>query len=772
MKGKSALILVLILIAAAGLIAINALGVPSLGERYNDDGTRRHMWGVGNIRQGLDLMGGVSILYEADIDGTPSSSDMAAAQALLRGRLDRRGYTEADVAQEGARQLRVDIPGVEDAEAAVAEIGATAMLTFLGDDEIRFLQQTYGATFFYEGNREFIRYANGDKLETGILASVALLTGENVNSARRDVSPEQGISVALSFDSHGRNLFAEATRANIGRSISIFMDDERISFPIVNSVINDGNAVISGGNMTMDNALLLANQIEQGSLPFGLEVASMNLIGARLGADALRTSMIAGAIGLFLVLLFMAVFYRTMGLCADLALIIYVSIVLFIISALGITLSLPGIAGLILSIGMATDANIVIFERIREEVALGKTLRSAMRTGYRRALPAIVDSNVTTLIAGGVLFWLGTGPIMGFAQMLIIGILVSMFTCLVVTRIITVCLMDLGVVKPSHILSQKQKEGLEAAKAQGKAEPEHEFEAKPIVEKRKIYFGFSAAILAVGLLFMLGHGIVGTGFFNLDVEFSGGTSFMVDIGQEFSNSDIEYIVRNVTGESAPQVQQILGTNEVMIRTTTAQDEADVRLELIHQLSERYNLDPDEIQYSFVSPAVSAAMRSSAILAIIVASIGMLLYISIRFRDVRTGASAVLAQLHDALVVLCIYAILRIPLNYAFIAVMLTTLGYSINATIIIFDRIRENRVRMPKAAHSVLINTSVTQTLRRTLFSTLSSFIAVFMLYVIGVAAIRDFTLPIMVGLLFGAYSSVCLSGSAWFMMLKEKGAK
>jgi SecD/SecF fusion protein len=520
----------------------------------------------------------------------------------------------------------------------------------------------------------------------------------------------------------------------------------------------------------MEDARRLANQITQGSLPFALNSASTNVVSARLGTDALRTSIIAGVIGLFLVLLFMAVFYRTMGLCADLALIIYVSIILFLISALGITLSLPGIAGLILSIGMATDANIVIFERIREEVALGKTLRSAMRTGYRRAWPAIVDSNVTTLIAGGVLFWLGTGPIMGFAQMLIIGILVSMFTCLVVTRMITDCLMELGIVKTTHIISEKQKIALDVAKAYNKTEVEQELDIKPIVENRKKYFGFSAAILLIGFVFMLAHGFGGTGFFNLDVEFSGGTSFTVDIGQEFSNSDVEAIVRSVTGESAPQVQRILNSNEVIIRTT--QVDASIRESLIYELSSKYEIPMDNFNYSDVSPAVSAAMRSSAILAIVVASLGMLIYISIRFRDVRTGASAVLAQLHDALVVLCIYAILRIPLNYAFIAVMLTTLGYSINATIIIFDRIRENRVRIPKASHSELINTSVTQTLRRTLFSTLSSFIAVFMLYVIGVAAIRDFTLPIMVGLLFGAYSSVCLSGSAWYMMLKRKGAK
>jgi preprotein translocase SecF subunit len=283
-----------------------------------------------------------------------------------------------------------------------------------------------------------------------------------------------------------------------------------------------------------------------------------------------------------------------------------------------------------------------------------------------------------------------------------------------------------------------------------------------------VYFAFSLGILLLGAAFMLFHHVRDNGFFNLDVEFSGGTSISVDIGRSFTDSEVETVITEVTGATA-QIQRILGTNEVMIRTTLMQEDADVRIALTERLSYVFNLDPDDIQYAFVSPAVSAAMRRSAVMAVAVASLFMLIYISIRFRDIRTGASAVFAQLHDAMVVMCIYAILRIPLNYAFIAVMLTTLGYSINATIIIFDRIRENRVRLPKANPATLINTSVTQTLRRTLFSTLSSFIAVFMLYIIGVAAIRDFTLPIMVGLLFGAYSSVCLSGSMWYMLLGKK---
>ena len=720
MKGKSKFVLLGIFLAMAACVIIIIFGIG----QYN-------RFSIGSIRLGLDLQGGVSILYEAGIPN-PTSEDMAAANALLRARLDSRGYTEASTAIEGTGQIRVDIPGVEDPERAREEIGASAMLVF-----------------------------------TDANFNVLPIRGEHVSNATASIQPNaHGIPEAvvnLEFDSVGRQLFADITRANQGSMIHIFMDNEIISSAVVREVITGGNTQISG-NFTNEAAALLASQIRQGSLPFELNAISMNRVGARLGIDALQTSIIAGIIGFILVLTFMLAIYKTLGIAAAAALIVDAMLFLLIISGTGITLSLPGIAGLILSIGMATDANIVIFERVREEVASGKTLRSALRTGYRRALPAIIDSNTTTIIAGIVLFQLGTGPVMGFAQMLIIGILLSMFTSLVVSRIVIVCLIDIGVIKPSHVLSKNQKEALEAA---GGHDPIIEIKEYPIVQMRKRYFGISAAVIALGITFAVVNGISGRGFFNLDVEFAGGTSFQIDIGQPFVNSDIEAIIRDVTGESAPQVQAIVGSHEVMFRTT--QVDPVIRIALIDAFSQHYGIDADAFTYSDVSPAVSAAMRRSAVLAIIFASFGMLVYISIRFRDVRKGISAVFAQLHDVLIVLCVYAILRIPLNYAFIAVLLTTLGYSINATIIIFDRIRENRRRMPKENNQSLINISITQTLRRTLFSTLSSFLAVLMLYIIGVASIQHFTLPIMVGLLFGAYSSVCLSGSAWYMMLREK---
>jgi len=722
MKFDSRLIFPLVLLCTAGLYLLLIFGIGP-----------NSVFSITSIPQGLDLRGGVSILYEANVP-SPSLEDMNTANSMLRDRLDRRGYLEATSVLEGTRQIRVEIPGVEDAAAAVAEIGQTALLTFRDS----------------EGN--------------------ILLTGADVANARSEFLSGHGgapeMVVSLQFTTEGTRLFAEATRENYQQPIMIFMDDYLISSPIVGRVITEGSAQITG-NFNRESADLLASQIRSGSLPFGLNVISDSLIGARLGAEALRTSIIAGIIGLGLVLLFMGFVYRTMGLCANLALLIYVALVMVIVSGLSVTLSLPGIAGIILSIGIAVDANIVIFERIREEVTAGKTLRGAIRTGYKRALPAIIDSNITTLIAGGVLFWLGTGPIMGFAQMLIIGILVSMFTCLFVTRLITTCLIDLKVVKASHILRSKKEENDSAESSLISVFTSENPAPRRIVERRKIYFIFSVSIILLSLAFMLSNVVRGNGWFNLDVEFSGGTSFFVEMGQPFENADVERIVRDVTGVAAPQIQQVLNEDAVMIRIP--QLTMETRLELVDALSAYYGLDHEAFSYTDVSPAVSAAMQRSAIMAMGVATLGMLLYISIRFRDLRTGGAAVLAQIHDALVVLCLYAILRIPLNYAFIAVMLTTLGYSINATIIIFDRMRENKVRMPKVGAAELINASITQTLRRTIISTFTSFLAVLMLYIIGVAAIRDFTLPILVGLLFGAYSSVFLSGSMWFMMVKNK---
>lgn len=404
MKVKGRLMLLITLIVAVGLSALSYLGVGA-DKRFS----------AATIKQGLDLSGGVDIVYEAD-QATVTDSEMAAAISLLQGRLDWNGWTEAEVAREGDKRIRVQIPGVEDAEEAIQQIGQTAQLSFVDE------------------------------------AGNVILTGDMVKDATKQVgaTSQNGVSepyVALEFNSEGKELFAQATAANIGKVIYIIMDESVISAPTVQAAITDGNAIITG-QFSGESAEELASLIRAGSLPFNLNVIQMKNVGARLGADALSAGIKAGIIGIILVLIFMLFAYKLLGFAADWALVIYIGLELLALSLFRVTLTLPGIAGIVLSVGMAVDANVVIFERIKEELVLGKSLRSAIKTGFSRALPAILDGNVTTLIAAAVLFFLGSGTVKGFATTLMIGIVISMFTALVITRVIVKGLMYAGVNNP------------------------------------------------------------------------------------------------------------------------------------------------------------------------------------------------------------------------------------------------------------------------------------------------------------------------------------
>ena len=401
MKSKNVLILLLVLVVAAGLsyVCYKGVGVGANGSAKN-------------IKQGLDLKGGVYIVYEAAKDN-PTAEEMAAAVSMIQQRLDFNNWTEAEAAIEGdlGNRIRVEIPGVDDAESAVEDIGSTAHLTFCDA----------------EGN--------------------VLVDGSNVSDAQPASDGVGNYLVSLEFDAQGTKDFAEATKANIGQPLVIMMDDMPVSSPTVNQEITGGKAQITG-NFTLDEVESLANKIRAGSLPFNLTPIEYNEVGARLGAESLSTSLFAGMIGIFLVLVFMLLFYRIPGVAADLALVIYTAVVVIVMSLFGLTLTLPGMAGIVLSIGMAVDANVIIFERIKEEVRTGKTLKTSLKNGFSRALPAILDGNITTLIACVVLWWLGTGPVKGFAQTLSIGIIVSMFTAIFVTRVILNSLLGVGLNNP------------------------------------------------------------------------------------------------------------------------------------------------------------------------------------------------------------------------------------------------------------------------------------------------------------------------------------
>ena len=412
-KGKSLAVLIVLACIAAVLCVTSTIGV----------GADKKL-SMKNIKRGLDLSGGVTIVYQADKENV-TDDEMRMATTLIQSRLDRKNWTEAEVARQGSNRIRVEIPGVEDAESAIDELGKTAQLQFVDE----------------EGN--------------------VLLDGSMIEDAKKEVgSVDKNTAaqpyVSLKFNAEGTQAFADATKNNMGKRLLIVMDNDVISAPTVNSVIHTGEAMITG-SFTGESAQELADLIKEGAMPFNLTVMEMNNIGARLGANAIQTSLKSAIVGVALVLLFMLLVYRVGGLAADWALGIYMGLEIAVLSLFGVTLTLPGIAGVILSVGMAVDANVIIFERLKEEIASGKSMRSAVKGSFSRALPAILDGNVTTLIAAAVLYFMGTGTIKGFAVTLMIGIVLSMFTAVVITRLIIMGIIGLGITKPSYFAVKKVK---------------------------------------------------------------------------------------------------------------------------------------------------------------------------------------------------------------------------------------------------------------------------------------------------------------------------
>ena len=532
---------------------------------------------------------------------------------------------------------------------------------------------------------------------------------------------------------------------------------ETISSPVVQSAITGGQAYITG-DFTYEEADNLASTIRIGGLKLELEELRSNVVGAQLGEQALSTSLKAGVIGLILVFLFMILVYRLPGLASSLALLIYAEIVLVILNAFDVTLTLPGIAGIILGIGMAVDANVIIFSRIREEIATGKSVQTSMKIGFQKAMSAILDGNITTLIASVVLMALGSGTVKGFAYTLMIGIILSLFTAMVVTRYILYSLYALG---------------LKSEKLYGRAK---ERKSIDFIGKKAVFFTISGIIIAAGLISMGVHSATEGKALNYGLDFMGGTSTTADFGKDMTIEDIENdivpYVEKVTGDSDVQATKVEGTTQVTIKTRTLS--LDERQELEDTLAENCDVDASTITSQSISSTISGEMRSDALKAVIVSCIFMLLYIWFRFKDIRFAASAILALVHDVLVVITVYALVRISVGSTFIACVLTIVGYSINDTIVIFDRIRENLALKTGKQNAEelreVANKSLTQTLSRSINTSITTFIMVVMLYILGVASIRDFSLPLMAGLVCGAYSSICIATELWYVMKVHLG--
>lgn len=743
-KSKAIIILIVMLLALAGITYVDIAGVDASGRGSASD-----------IKLGLDLAGGVSITYQVVGEEEPSPTDMADTISKLQQRVWNYS-TEAVVYQEGSDRINIEIPGVSDANAILQELGRPGALYFIKqtgsdgmDNYTTQLVMTEDGSYGYE-------HSLNRSLEEIIADGGVVLEGTDVMDAeaatRTDNMQNQQIVVVLTLTPEGTAKFEEATREayNGGvnsKSIAIYYDGNFVSVPTVSAVITDGSAQISGSK-NFEEAEKLASTIRIGGLSLELEELHSKVVGAQLGVDAIETSLKAGAIGLVIVIVFMIAVYFISGLAASLALGMYVAIIVMLLNGFDMTLTLSGIAGIILSIGMAVDANVIIFARIREELATGKTVKSSMQIGFDKALSAIIDGNITTLIAAAVLWILGPGTVKGFAQTLALGIVLSMFTALVLTKLIMSALYTLG---------------LKDAKWYGIGK-----EHKPlnILKHKKWFFGISTALIVAGFVVMgVYMGTTGDAL-NLSLEFKGGTATTVIFAEsktlEQVNSEIVPYVEEITGSSV-QIQTVQGSSEIIFKSDSL--DKDQREQLNQMFREQFGVTA-EIGSETISSTISDEMTRDTIIAVIVAIVCMLIYIRIRFSDIRFGASGVLALLHDVLVVLAFYAVARVSVSNTFIACMLTIVGYSINATIVIFDRVRENMAEMgKKESLEDVLNRSITQTLSRSIFTSLTTFIMVAVLYILGVTSIRDFALPLMVGILCGAYSSVCLAGPMWYVL-------
>ena len=675
-----------------------------------------------NIKLGLDLNGGVSITYQT-VDENPTAEQMS--DTVYKLQMKAQSYSdEAQVYKEGDNRINIDIPGATDANAILEELGEPGTLEFADE--------------------------NGNVLLTGDDVKTASAGMTNQNNNKEYV-------IELVFNEAGAKKFEEATKNNVGKRIYIIYNNEVISSPNVKEAISGGQASISPIE-SYDEANKIASTIRIGALPVKLTELRSNVIGATLGVEAIASSLKAAAIGIALVILFMLLVYRLPGLASSIALVLYVGLEMVLLQAFEVTLTLPGIAGVILSIGMAVDANVIIFTRIKQELGQGNSVEKAIKAGFEKALSAILDGNITTLIAAAVLYLRGSGTVKSFASTLAIGIVVSLITALFVTRALLNAFLAMGAENPALYGIKKDTKIID------------------FIKFRKIAYLVSAVVIVAGFA-MLGMNKKNTGYiFNYDLDFKGGSSTTITFDKDLSMEEVDQQViplfREATGgDASAQAAKVAGTNEVIIKTRTMSTEE--RAKLYNSIQEKFSISEDKIVTENISGAVSKEMKTDAVWALAIAIFCMLIYIWVRFRDIKFASSSVLALAHDVLVTVTFYAAFRWAVGSNFIACILTIVGYSINATIVVFDRIRENiqKGEVKKKGLEFAVNEAISNTLTRSINTSITTFITVFCLFLFGVSSIRDFSMPLMVGIVSGAWSSVCIAGPLWydFVSLSKK---
>lgn len=711
------------------------------------------------LKLGLDLAGGVSITYQADKEH-PSKQDMEDTIQKLQSRIehdlsDKASTTEANVYQVGDNRITVEIPGVSDANAILEELGTPGNLYFIKQTDA-----SGNNNYNYDQTSGEYKLAEGKTIESLQKEGSIVLTGTEVKTAKAGYTQDQTTGnqspiVEVSLNKKGTKAFGDATTEAYknGQSIGIYYDGRFVSVPTVQAAITNGNCQITGMS-SIDEANQLASYIRIGGLKINLKEVQSQVVSAQLGGNALKTSLIAAFIGILIIFLFMIIAYRILGLGASLALLLYTELMIGILDQFTITLTLPGIAGIILSIGMAVDANSIIFARIKEEIGLEHTVASAIEAGFHKALSAIIDGNMTTLIAAAVLGLIGTGTVRGFAVTLAIGVVLSLFTAFFISRTLIRAFYAIGVRDEKFYGKKLEKPSLK------------------FVEKRAAFFSLSLAVIIAGFVGMGVYKAKTGKALNYSLEFSGGTSTTIATKKQYTLSKAEKeivpLFEKVTGDSDVQATVVNSDKAVIIKTRTLTLKE--REAVNASLKKNLGIKESAIQNENISSTISGEMRRTSLIAVIVAVLLMLVYIWFRFRDIRFGSSAVIALAHDVLVTLAVYALARLSVGSTFIACILTIIGYSINDTIVVFDRIRENLTNLQKEKRNretlkELCDRSITETLTRSLSTSFTTIVMVIMLEILGVSAIRAFAFPLMVGLISGTYSSICLATELWYLM-------
>ena len=694
------------------------------------------IFGIGGIdsakdalKYGLDINGGVYVVMEAntDLEGQELKALMEQTRAVIDNRVNEMGVAESQVTIEGEKRIRVEIPGAENAEEAIEAVGKTAQLLFALSD------------------------------------TSVVVDGSHVKDAQIATDGAY-YKILLEFDSEGAKLFEEGTRKAYNKEpevliegmesnqIAIILDNQIIVAPAVdNGVITGGKCEISG-NYGKEEASMTAALIRGGALPVELVEVQSSVQSATIGADALDKSIIAGAIGIAIIFVLMIVFYGMLGIVADIALLLYVAMFIWSMAALNVVLTLPGIAALILSIGMAVDANVIIFARIKEEIAAGKSIRVAVNSGFKNALTTVLDAQITTLIAAVVLYEVGTTTVKGFALTLIIGIVISIFTAVIITQLFISLLAE------SKNFAKNKNFGVnEDGTPKQLLNKTFNF-----IKNRKIYYIISTVIIIVGLVFGLIGGL------NYGIDFTGGTMIQVDLHKEVPISDVEETIEGFMKDPSI-VYTGEGNTQVIIKTIESLDNENRAL-AIDELSKVYGItDEDVLASEQFGPSVGNELKVNAIKAVIIASIGMLIYIIFRFKSWQYGLSAIIGVAHDVLLVISFYCIFGFTVNNPFIAAILTLVGYSINDTIVIFDRIRDNRRLYKKDSLETNIDRSINNTLNRTIMTSLTTLVVMLPLCILVSASIREFIIPLMIGVVVGCYSSIFVCSPALYDLSREE---